>query len=114
MVVLFGSVARDQARADSDADIGILGGTFWDQLTLGSALGSLLGREAHVVDLATSTDLLRFEVARDGVPLFEGEPFAWARFQAESAVRYFDVQPIIALCSEGVRQRLAREASTRG
>lgn len=34
-IVLFGSSARGQARPDSDADIGILGGGFWQILLAG-------------------------------------------------------------------------------
>ena len=110
LVVLFGSVARGQARPDSDADIAILGGEFWDGLRIGAAIGARLGREPHVVDLGTANDLLRFQAAREGILLHEGEPDAWVRFQAESAVRYFDIAPLIAQCAAGARRRLAREA----
>jgi len=110
LVVLFGSVARQQARPDSDVDVGVLGGGFWDGLRIGAAVGARLGREPQVVDLGTASDLLCFHVARDGILLYEGEPDAWARFRAESAVRYFDVAPIIALCAEGARRRLALDA----
>jgi predicted nucleotidyltransferase len=113
LVVLFGSLARDDARSDSDADIGVLGGGYWDQLNLGAAIGSLMNRDAHVVDLGVATDLLRYQVARDGVLLFETR-LEWARFQAESAVRYFDIQPMMQLCADGIRQRLAREARRSG
>jgi predicted nucleotidyltransferase len=113
LIVLFGSVARGEPHASSDVDIGVLGATFWDGLKVGSEIAASIGREPHVVDLATASDLLRFRVARDGVPLFQGAPDAWPRFQAEAAVRYFDVAPIIALCADGARRRLAREA-TRG
>jgi predicted nucleotidyltransferase len=110
LLVLFGSVARGRALATSDADIGMLGGAFWDQLTLGSAVGRILGREAHVVDLATASELLRYEVARDGLPIFQADPDVWPRFQAEAVVRYIDFQPILAICADGARRRLLREA----
>lgn len=109
-VVLFGSVAKGAPRPNSDVDIGILGGGFWDQLDLGSELGRELGREPHVVDLASATDWLRFEVARSGRLLYQAEPGVWPRFQASAALQYFDLAPIIARCSEGVRRRLVREA----
>ncbi len=113
LVVLFGSVARGTARSDSDVDLGVLGGGFWDQLGAGADLGHLFGREPHVVDLGTASDLLRFQAVREGRALFQREPGNWARFQAESAIRYYDVAPIIARCAEGVRQRLRREAEVR-
>ena len=31
LVALFGSVVREAARADSDVDVAVLGGEFWDQ-----------------------------------------------------------------------------------
>ena len=89
LVVLFGSVAAGSARADSDADIAVLGGDSWKALELGSSLAARIGREPHVVDLGDAPDALRFEIARGGVMLFEAEPYAWARFQAEAAIRYF-------------------------
>jgi predicted nucleotidyltransferase len=113
LIVVFGSVATGKARPESDVDVGVLGGGFWDQLDVGSEVGRLAGREAHVVDLAAASDWLRFQVARDGVLVHEREPGVWARFQAEAAVRYFDLAPIIARCAEGVRRRLLKEAQER-
>jgi predicted nucleotidyltransferase len=110
LVALFGSVAREAARVDSDLDVAVLGGGFWDQCGLGSALGGLLGREPHVVDLQTASDWLRFQVARDGVLVYEASPGAWADFKARAMVVYWDFAPTIALCAAGVKQRLLREA----
>jgi len=113
LVVVFGSVARGATRPDSDIDVGVLGGGFWEQLDVGTEVGGLAAREPQVVDLMTASDRLRFEVARDGILLYEREPGSWARFQAEATLRYFDLAPIITLCTEGVRRRLLAEAGTR-
>jgi predicted nucleotidyltransferase len=112
LVLLFGSAATGHARTDSDADIGVIGGEFWGQMQMGGALSIGLRREPHVVDLAEASDWLRFEAARDGVLIHEGEPGLWSRFKAEAMLRYFDLAPIIAICAEGVRRRLIAE--TRG
>jgi predicted nucleotidyltransferase len=110
LVVLFGSVARSAARADSDADLAILGGGFWDQLGLAADVADLLGREPHGVDLQTASDWLKFQVARDGVLVYEAGPGTWVEFKAQAMVRYWDLAPTIALCAAGVKQRLLREA----
>ena len=110
LVALFGSLARGQALRTSDADFAVLGGSFWQGLSLGAALGSALGREPHVVELETASDLLRMQVARDGKLVFEREPGLWVRFRAESVVRWMDVAPMVELCAAGVRKRLQQEA----
>jgi predicted nucleotidyltransferase len=110
LVVVFGSVARDDARPDSDADIGILGGGFWPQLELGSRISARLGREPHVVDLTAAGELLRFEVARDGICIFEREDDLWLRFRAQAMIAYWDFEPIMRICAEGARRRLLKEA----
>lgn len=107
LIVLFGSVARGEALSWSDADIGVAGAEFWTGLEVGAELESVLGRESHVVELDRASDWLRYEVARGGIVLREREPWAWARFQAEAAVRWFDIAPIVALCAEGARKLLA-------
>jgi predicted nucleotidyltransferase len=110
LVVLFGSVARGNARPDSDVDIGILGGGFWPQLELGSRIAARLQREPHVVDLAQAGELLRFEVARDGVCIFERGQDTWPRFRAQAMIAYWDFAPIMRICAEGARRRLLQEA----
>jgi predicted nucleotidyltransferase len=106
LVVLFGSVARGEATPLSDADVGVLGLPFWRGLELGAALGRVLGREPHVVELETASDWLRFRVAREGRLLAADEPDAWPRFQAEAALRWFDLEPIVRLCAAGAARTL--------
>ncbi len=105
LVVLFGSVARGTPAPWSDVDIATLGLSFWRGVALGYALGSACGREPHVVELETSSDWLRFQVAQQGL-LVAGSMEMWTRFRAEAALRYFDLAPIIAKCADGVRRRL--------
>jgi predicted nucleotidyltransferase len=110
LIVLFGSVARGLALPSSDVDIGILGSEFWEGLRIGSDLARLCGREPHVVELGLASDLLRYEIARDGIALFEYEPDVWPRFRAEAIMRYFDFKPTLDLCVAGARRRLLTEA----
>ena len=114
LVVLCGSEARGEAVPWSDADVGVSGLPFWRGLELGAELGAKVGREVHVVDLDTASEALRYAVARDGVLVAEGAPDAWARFQAEAALRYFDLQPIIARCAEGARRALLARGGRHG
>jgi predicted nucleotidyltransferase len=104
LVVLFGSVARAAAGPLSDADVGVAGVSFWRGLELGAELEAHLRCEVHVVDLDHASLALRFAAAREGVVLAEGEPGAWARFQAQAALEYFDLAPIVARCAEGARR----------
>jgi uncharacterized protein len=113
LVVAFGSVARGQARPDSDVDVGVWGGGFWGQLAIGTDIGRRIDKEPHVVDLAVASEWLRFQIARDGFLLYEGKPGAWNEFKAQAMLRYWDVAPIIALTAAGVRRRLLREAEDR-
>lgn len=111
LVVLFGSVARGDAVAWSDADIGVSGLAYWRGLELGAELGRLVGLEPHVVDLDGASDWLRFRVAAEGIPLSEGEPDAWAKFVASAMLSYFDLAPIIEVCAAGARRALGGETS---
>lgn len=110
LVVLFGSVARGTPLAWSDADVGALGGTWLEQLTLGAALGRAIGREPHVVDLERAPEALRQEIAREGVLVREAAPGTWSDYRAQSFVRWFDLAPVRRRCAEGVRRRLRAEA----
>ena len=110
LVVVFGSVARGDASPDSDVDVGVVGGGFWDQLGVGAKVGERLQREAHVVDLGKAGEMLRYLVAREGIPIFEIDPATWARFQAEAAIGYFDFEPILKICAEAARRRIRVEA----
>ncbi len=95
-------------------DIGVSGVPFWRGLEIGVRLEPLLAHAAHSVDLDTASDWLRFAVAREGVLLYQGEPDAWTRFQAEAVLRWFDLQPIVTVCAEGARRLLRSGERPRG
>jgi predicted nucleotidyltransferase len=110
LVVVFGSQVTGTARPDSDVDVGVLGGGFWHQLAVGTTVGKQLNKEPHVVDLGTAGEWLRFQVARDGVLLYQRTSDAWVEFKAKAMIAYWDVAPLIALTTEGVRRQLRLEA----
>jgi predicted nucleotidyltransferase len=110
LVVLFGSRARGVARQDSDVDVGVLGGTTWEQLRVGGRVADVLRAEPHVVDLGTAADAVRFQIAREGVVL-HAAPEAWQTFVVEAAMRWYDLAPMIEACAAGVRERLRREGT---
>ena len=114
LIVVFGSVVAGAARPWSDLDIGVSGVSFWRGAAIGHALGVVAGREPHVVDLDTASDHLRFEVARGGSCLIASPPDVWPEFQAQAALRWFDLAPIVALCRQGVEARMQREAGLGG
>lgn len=69
---LYGSHARDEARGDSDVDIGVLCDGALDPVTLFDARGRLesrLGTAVDLVDLRQAGGLLRVEATHHGCPL---------------------------------------------
>jgi uncharacterized protein len=111
LIILFGSVARGRASPLSDIDIGVLGAEFWAGLHIGAELARLVGREPHMVELDHLPELLRYEIARDGIPLFAADPDTWPCFRAEAFVRYFDFKPTLDLCAAGARRHLLAETA---
>jgi len=80
---VYGSRARDEARADSDLDIAVLCDLPLDAMRLfdcGARLGARLGIPVDLVDLRRAGGLLRVEATHHGKPLvppaLEAELFA--------------------------------------
>jgi predicted nucleotidyltransferase len=95
LLVLFGSVARGSATAGSDVDLGLClraaSTALRQQVEV--ALARAARRELDLVDLASAPPLLRFEIARDGRPIHEGRPHAWADFRARAMIDWWDWAP---------------------
>src|SRR5689334_11483357 len=83
LAVLFGSFAKQRARADSDLDIAILPRDdslpLHAELDLAAQLSLRTRREVDLVRLDQATMLLRWEVAKDGILLISDPTSEWLR-----------------------------------
>jgi predicted nucleotidyltransferase len=71
-VRVFGSVARGEARPDSDVDLLVdfaVGYRLWDKIGLKQDLEELLDRKVDVVHAKFVRDELASEIFKDAVPL---------------------------------------------
>ena len=96
LLVLFGSRARGDARADSDWDFAYLAGRGFAPESLLSRLVAAVGTErVDLVDLERAGALLRFRVARDGHVIHEDASGAFARFWLDAVHFWCDAGPLI-------------------
>jgi predicted nucleotidyltransferase len=96
LIVLFGSRSRSDAGSDSDWDFAYDASPPVDLLALRADLADALQTDrVDVVPLDRASALLRYRVARDGVPLFERQPGAFARFWLCAVEFWCDVAPLV-------------------
>ncbi len=99
-VYLFGSVARGEARAGSDLDLGILFAADppatlgAPQFALEAPLERLFGCPVQVVALNHASADLVHRVLRDGRLVLDRDRAARIRFEVRSRNEYFDMAPI--------------------
>ena len=105
LIVLFGSVARGEARPESDVDVAVrtraphaARNGQW-HLSLGSALSQALDADLDWCLLNNVSTLLMTEVAADGMPLYEREPGEFLEFKWYAWSMDADEQ-IIYLCED--------------
>jgi len=112
-VVLFGSCARGAEGARSDIDIAVLPPgdlSAAAEADVEDAVARLTGREVDLVRLDRTEDLvLRREIAR-GIPLREHSPGAFARFAADAALAWLDLEPTYRDAEARFLRRVARHA----
>jgi uncharacterized protein len=115
LAVLFGSTARGQERKGSDVDLGLLLEPVSRpvRLHIEAELARAAAREVDFIDLDEAPPLLRFEITRDGVVLFEREEGLWTRFKAKAMVDWWDWAPY-ARRIEGAAIRRLRERIAHG
>jgi hypothetical protein len=102
-VYLFGSVARNEARAGSDVDVGVLfeadppGTLDAPQFVLEGDLERLVGVPVQVVALNRASSDLVHRVLRDGRLILDRDRSARIRFEVRSRNEYFDMARIRAM-----------------
>ncbi len=114
LAVLFGSTARGEARARSDVDLGVLldPDTRDHRIHVEAELGRVAEREVDVIFLDTAPPLLRFEISRDGVLLFEKEDGLWTDFKVRAMVDWWDWAPYARMFTAAAVRRLRGETES--
>ena len=111
LAVLFGSVARGEATARGDVDLGVLledeaVDALWD---IEIATGSAVRRPVDLIDLDRAPPLLRFQIARDGIALVERDTGAWTRFKTRAMLDWWDWAPTARQIHKIAAERLRKE-----
>ena len=109
LIVLFGSSARGRARQDSDLDVGVFAKhplSATQRTELWSRLSQLFQAEVDLTVLNHVEPLLGYQVARDGVVLFEAEPQVWENWKSYAVRRYWDTHKY----RDALKDYLARRA----
>jgi predicted nucleotidyltransferase len=100
-VYLFGSVAREESRADSDIDVAVLLATSpaktiaHPSVGLSVELEARLGRPVQVVVLNEAPPDLVHRVLRDGRLLVDHDPSLRIQFEVRARNEYFDLLPML-------------------
>lgn len=107
LLVLHGSRARNDARADSDWDFAYLATPDTNVPALHADLALALGTDSiDLTNLETAGGLLRYRTARDGLVVFEREPHLFDRFWFDAVSFWCDAAPILQAGYKTVLDRL--------
>jgi predicted nucleotidyltransferase len=98
---LFGSLARDQARADSDVDLGVLFDELPPKVLVGPVselhgrLEEGLRREIDLIVMNDAPVDLVHRILRDGVLVNERSRSKRVAFEVKARNEYFDLKPYL-------------------
>jgi len=109
MLLLFGSRARGDARADSDWDLGYLSTEALDAAGLLARVVESIGTDRiDLVDLKRASGLTRYRAARDAQLVYEAAPGVLERFRLEATRFWCDAAPILQRGYDEVLAELER------
>ncbi len=108
LALLFGSVARGTAGADSDVDLAIDAEPSVDLLAVASELSLGLGREVQIVALRDAGVPLLEELLRDAVVAYQGSPNAAAAWRTRALLELDLDRPGYARMRDAWLARVAR------
>ena len=111
---LFGSSAKGEAGIKSDLDIAVLfsdkelqEGWLKPKIQIQTELYELLGRrDIDVVVLNGVASLLKHEVIKNGVILFEKDLDTRCDFEVQSEIEYLDFKPVQDLLTRSLIERI--------
>jgi predicted nucleotidyltransferase len=96
LLVLFGSRGRREGQSHSDWDFAYLGTGTLDVERLRAELSLILETDnVDLVNLNRSSGLLRYRVAKDGMPVFESRKGVFASFWLDAVRFYYDARPVL-------------------
>ena len=97
LAMIFGSVARGEARANSDIDVAVLADhtlSADERIRLIESIAQTTGRAVDLVDLTTAGPPLLGEILRDGIRLL-GSPADLAALATRAALDAADFLPLV-------------------
>ena len=107
LLIVHGSRSQGLEHAGSDWDLGYLADGAVDRAELTAAFSQVLGSDdIDVVDLASTSALLRFRAARDGRCAYERTPGTFEDFILEATLFWCDAEPIIRRAQAAVLAEL--------
>ncbi|MGH7570800.1 MAG: type VII toxin-antitoxin system MntA family adenylyltransferase antitoxin [Gemmatimonadota bacterium] len=110
LIILFGSTARNEAFTE-DIDLAIVSRDELDTVHATNRFIQVLGvQEVDIADLRRADPLLMMFVAKDGLPLYEAESGAFARFCSLAVRRYADTRKFRLAEREEVLDFIGRTA----
>lgn len=91
IIYLFGSYAQNTENPNSDVDLAFLsddGLSEKDRFFLAQELASDLNKDVDLIDLSTATDVLAFQVLKNGIVLYESNPSIRAYYELKVMKKY--------------------------